>query len=642
MVLRSVLTSVLLAACGLLASAPGLAQSPQQQDIAQGEHCLRQMERDPQGAVEQARRLLAPQEAGDLLRMMALACLVRGQLMTGEGEAAGASIPELLQLLDSVRMPQQLRVEMRLYTATALQELGQVRQAGEVLNGALAESGPYTNQHLQALVAVALHHARGMRDPAAAEPYFERAIAVTGKRPGGQIPSDAIPYFNYGLATLEQGRADEAEALLRQAGELARRDRHLDRLTGRIDGSLARIALDRGNLAAARAQFDDVIDRQRTMNDAPGLASSLRHLAELSLLEGDPGQALEHARESTRIVEHGRMADQTHESLALMARIHSALGNAAQSRAWSDRARLHLAEAGRERDPNIGAALDADAPRPEAWIDQLGSLTRARIIGVLALLALAATLVFGGWALLQSRRHQRLLARSNETDALTGLANRRHTTRILDALPVAAGGDDLRAALLLLDIDRFKAINDEHGHEAGDQVLVALGNRLREACDDNDVVARWGGEEFLVLRPQTSFAAACALAEHLRAAVEDMVVALPGNQSTSLTISTGLAPYPYFPGHEGGWQDAIRMADRAMYAAKHSGRNAWAGTWGQAAGAHVDGYSVRQDPGAALAHGWIAVSGSRPIAWSPLRDGHAPHQAGDAGSGGDRRADRVS
>src|SRR5690606_18378944 len=156
-VLRSVLTSVLFAACGLLASAPGLAQSPQQQDIAQGEHCLRQMERDPQGAVEQARRLLAPQEAGDLLRMMALACLVRGQLMTGEGEAAGASIPELLQLLDSVRMPQQLRVEMRLYTATALQELGQVRQAGEVLNGALAESGPYTNQHLQALVAVALH-----------------------------------------------------------------------------------------------------------------------------------------------------------------------------------------------------------------------------------------------------------------------------------------------------------------------------------------------------------------------------------------------------------------------------------------------------------------------------------------------------
>src|SRR5690606_19897186 len=99
---------------------------------------------------------------------------------------------------------------------------------------------------------------------------------------------------------------------------------------------------------------------------------------------GRPGQALEHARESTRIVEHGRMADQTHESLALMARIHSALGNAAQSRAWSDRARLHLAEAGRERDPNIGAALDADAPRPEAWIDQLGSLTRARIIGVLA------------------------------------------------------------------------------------------------------------------------------------------------------------------------------------------------------------------------------------------------------------------
>lgn len=636
MLLRCLPSLLLVIALAGPLSTPAQAQAPgarQQQEVAQGEHCFHQMERDPQGAIDHARKLLAQDDASGVVRTMSLVCLMRSQLSTGRGQDALDALPELLELLDSAQMPQQLRVEMRMFTATALQELGLVRQAGEVLADALVESEPYTNLHLQALVGVALHHARSMGDPAAAEPYFERAIAVTLKRPGGQLPVDAIPYFNYGLAKLEQGGADEAEVLLEHARTLSRRDRHFDRLTGRIDGSLARIALDRGDLAAARAQFEDVLARQRTMGDAPGVASSLRQMAELALLEGSPAQALEYGRESTQIVENGQMVDQTHEALEQMARIHAALGNAAQSKAWSERARLHLAEVRHERDPGIGAALDAHTPRPEAWIDQLGSLTRARAIGTLALLALAATLLIGGWALVRSRRHQRELAHSNATDALTGLANRRHTTRVLEALPVAGGDGDLRAALLLLDVDHFKAINDSHGHGAGDQVLEALGHCLREACDANDVVARWGGEEFLVLRPQTSPAAAHALAEHLRAAVEALVIPLPGGQSASVTVSIGVAPCPYFPGHGDGWQDAIRMADRALYAAKHSGRNAWAGTWGEAAGRHVDAYSVRQDPETALARGWITVAGSRPISWSQPRDGHASRQAADADRG---------
>lgn len=623
---RSMLLSLVLAACWL--PGPGHAQAPgdrQQQDISRGEHCLRQMERDPQGAIGLANNMLAQERASDTVRTMALVCLVRSQLMTGEGEAAQAAIPELLPLLDATSMPQQLRVEMRLLTATALQELGQVRAAGDVLYQALAESEPYTNLHLQALVAIALHHARGMRDPAAAEPYFQRAIATTGKRPGGQIPMDAIPYFNYGLALLEQGRMDEAEPLLERSHDLARRERHLDRLTARVEGALARIALGRGELAAARAQFEEVVTRQRAMADAPGLASSLRYLGELALLEGDPDTALDYGDESRRIVERGRMIDQTYESLDLMARIHAALGNPAESRTWSERARQHLAEIRREHDPDIGAALDAHAPRPDAWVDQLGSLTRARVIGTLALLALIATLLVGGWLLLRSRQRQRQLARSSATDPLTGLSNRRDMTRRLEALAATGAEEGSRSALLLIDIDHFKKVNDEHGHEAGDRVLVALGERLREACDANDLVARWGGEEFLVVRPRGSQAAVQALAEHLRAAVADLAIPLPGNQYVSVTISIGLAPFPYFPGQEGGWQDAIRMADRALYAAKHSGRNSWVGTWGEAAGRHVDVYSVRQDPAAALAAGWITASGNRPIRWSPVRGVDSTH-----------------
>lgn len=633
--LRLLLPSLLLAVSALSLGTHGRAQvapAPLQRDIAQGEHCLRQMEGDAQGAISLARNMLAREGASEVARMMALACLVRSQLMTGNGAQAQAAVPELLQLLDSASAPQQLRVEMRLYTATALQELGQLRLAGEVLEAALAESEPYTNLHLQALVGVALHHARGMGDPAGAEPYFQRAVDATTRRPGGQLPRDAIPYFNYGLAVLDQGRDDEAASLLETAAALAGRDRHLDRLRGRVESALGRIALGRGDLAKARHQLESAVALQRALDDMSGLAASLRQLGELALLEGAPAQALDYGREAAALVEAGQLADQIHDSLELMARIHSALGNAAESRAWSERARQHLARTNRERNPAIAGALEQRAPRPDDTIEQLGSLTRARAFGTLAVLALAATLFAAGWTLLRARRRNRRLEWSSTTDILTGLANRRAATRRLDALPGSAGSGDTRAALLLVDIDHFKAINDEFGHDEGDRVLVAISRCLQLACDANDVVARWGGKEFLIVRPRTTQAAARALAEHLRTAVEQLAIPLQDGQSTSVTVSIGLAPCPYFPG-PAGWHDGIRMADRALYAAKYSGRNAWAGTWGEPAGQHVDVYSVRQDPEAALANGWISVSGSRPIAWQASRADRAERTAGSIGTG---------
>src|SRR5690606_12291946 len=194
-------------------------------------------------------------------------------------------------------------------------------------------------------------------DPASAEPYFRRAIETTTRRPGGQLPIDAIPYFNYGLAVLELGRIDDAAGLLETAAALAGRDRHLDRLRGRIESTLGRLALERGDLVAARRKLEVAETLQRAMEDTPGLAATLRQLAELGLLEGSPRQALEHGSESAALAGDGQLADQIHESLELRARIHAALGNPAESRSWSERARRYLAEAGRERDPAIGAAL---------------------------------------------------------------------------------------------------------------------------------------------------------------------------------------------------------------------------------------------------------------------------------------------
>lgn len=632
MPVQSMLGFLLLVAASLGAASPAAAQmasGPIERDIAQGNHCLELMERDAQAALAAAIRTLEREDASDVSRVMALTCLARTRVMTGNGAQARTALQELQPLLGSARMPVQLRVEMRLMAATAAQELGELRIAGDVLERALEESEPYTSLHIQALVAIALHHARGLGGPDAAAPWFERAIVATTKRPRGQLPIDAIPYFNYAFAMLEMGRTDEAAGLLEKAHALASRDLHLDRLRGRIEGTQGRIALERGDLAAARTQLESAISLQRTIEDAPGLASALHQLAEVALLEQAPDQALDYATESNALVERGQMLDLTLPSLELMARIHAALGDPARSRAWSERARLHLAEVNREREAATAAeaTLEAHAPRADASIEQLGSLARARVIGGLALLALATTLFVGGWILLRVRRHQRQLARANATDPLTGLANRRAATQQLDALP-AATADGPRAALLLLDIDHFKKVNDRHGHEAGDRVLVALADCLRAAGDANDVIARWGGEEFLVLRPQTSKAAALALAEHLRAAVERLAIPLPRGDTASVTVSIGLASCPCFPGQD-DWQGAARMADRALYAAKHSGRNAWTAIWGEPAGTHADECRVLDDPAAALAQGWISIAGSRPISWP-------------APPGGGRQSDRMA
>ncbi|HRN61554.1 MAG TPA: diguanylate cyclase [Luteimonas sp.] len=646
MSLRSVILPLLLATSGLLVAGPGLAQAPvdrQQQDIHQGEDCLRQMERDVAGAMALAGNMLAREDASDVVRVMGLACLMRGQLMTGDGAAAAATLQSLVPLLESTPLPQQERIKMQLYTATALQELGQLRQAGEVLEAALAESGPYTNLHLQALVAIALHHARGMGDPAAAEPYFERAIAAIDKRPGGPLPLDAIPYFNYGFAALEQGRIDDAAGLLEQARELARRDPHLDRLSARIEGALGRIAVERGDLALAHDQLETAVDMQRAMDDTAGLVASLRQLAELALLEGDPVQALEYGRESAELAERGQMVEQIPEAFELMARIHSALGNAAEARAWNERARRHLAEVNRERDAGAAARLDEHAPRTDAQIDLLGSLTRARVIGALALLALAATVLVGGWRLLHARRRQRQLVEQGATDPLTGLCNRRGATARIEALPPpstpSAQDEDTRHALLLVDLDRFKAINDAHGHAAGDRVLAQVADRLRKACDDGDILARWGGEEFLVVRPDSSREAAFAFADHLRRAIEHETFDIDDARALAVTVSIGLAPSPFFPAADGRWTDAIDLADRALYVAKHAGRNAWVGIWGLAGGEHLDLHDLRENPEQALAQGLVAIGGNRPMSWSPLRDprpAQGPAPDGDAGQ--DRQA----
>ena len=166
------------------------------------------------------------------------------------------------------------------------------------------------------------------------------------------------------------------------------------------------------------------------------------------------------------------------------------------------------------------------------------------------------------------RRAEKKLADLAATDPLTGLYNRRSLLNMAEQVLAQAGRAGQNTALVLADIDHFKAINDQYGHEAGDRVLVNIGTLLSQTCRAQDIVARWGGEEFLVLLPDTDAAAAWILAERVRKAVTAQPLAPQGAPITA-TLSLGVAVvHANEP-----LASAIARADGALYRSKEQGRN---------------------------------------------------------------------
>jgi diguanylate cyclase (GGDEF)-like protein len=153
------------------------------------------------------------------------------------------------------------------------------------------------------------------------------------------------------------------------------------------------------------------------------------------------------------------------------------------------------------------------------------------------------------------------------TDGLTGLPNKRAATDALKRMFAQASTTGSPLALLLLDLDHFKQINDQRGHAVGDQVLANVGAVLRSVLRTRDFAARNGGEEFAVLLPDTELPAAIEIAERVRAAIAE--ISLPGTD-VSVTTSIGVGG---FPDHASTLDRLERLADAALYLAKRHGRN---------------------------------------------------------------------
>jgi diguanylate cyclase (GGDEF)-like protein len=154
-------------------------------------------------------------------------------------------------------------------------------------------------------------------------------------------------------------------------------------------------------------------------------------------------------------------------------------------------------------------------------------------------------------------------------DGLTGVYNKRAMLEMVESKLAAATRFSRHLSVLVIDLDHFKAVNDSHGHDVGDVVLKGLGAILRKAKRATDVVARFGGEEFVVLCEQTDAEGAMLLAERVREELARTAFPAPAGP-IQVTCSVGLAT---FPDAGGDWETLFRAADEALYVSKRSGRD---------------------------------------------------------------------
>ncbi len=171
--------------------------------------------------------------------------------------------------------------------------------------------------------------------------------------------------------------------------------------------------------------------------------------------------------------------------------------------------------------------------------------------------------------LLENQHLQIQLKEQANRDPLTGLYNRRYLDSTLAREMARCKREGHRLWLMLIDLDHFKNINDQHGHQAGDEVIKSLARLLHDQARADDIACRFGGEEFLLLLPNMTLAVALARAEQWRQAFADTVTEV-NDQRLQATLSIGMADYPMnglTP------EDLIGNADRALYRAKSQGRN---------------------------------------------------------------------
>jgi len=348
------------------------------------------------------------------------------------------------------------------------------------------------------------------------------------------------------------------------------------------DGAAASAGMLEVRLRTAHGGFHWVAVNARPILDADGrpagVSGLLSDITERKVLEEGLDRDRERAEAALRSLGEGVIVTETD------GRIHLLNPEAERLLGWSseDAVGRRLEEVFRIGEDAWQPAAEPEACLPRAcpgqcaglnaWVERADGTTLAVEWSAARALqpgaeGLGCVLVFRDVSTQRAMRQQ--MAYQATHDALTGLLNRGALQEALFHQVAGAARDGQPFSVVLMDLDRFKIANDNHGHTAGDQVLAALAERIGDHVRDADWFGRWGGEEFLWLLPATPADEAVRIAERIRRDIMDQPVLLEG-ASIPITASIGVASFPA-DGETG--EELVRTADYRLYEAKRAGRN---------------------------------------------------------------------
>ncbi|RZU01051.1 GGDEF domain-containing protein [Rivibacter subsaxonicus] len=601
-------------------------------------------------------------------RALAIAERLRGAAERGDQRLIMAGA----KLVDAIRFERQGRFEMAApHALAALEEFTAacVRDDGQPTPEGCDHRIAWRARQILSLNALRL----GVRVDAQAQ--LEAAMRVA--RQAGDTYREALSLALLAGLQAQGGELERAVVNLEQARQLARG------LPG-ADDLLVRLKISEARLASARGKSRESIEhllQARTRAENAGLertqAMVQANLSDEWIRAGRPEEALVAAEfalpvalahqesRSERVVRHnivlarlalGQLEPARRELENVLALWHAsgapgdeaiALREFADALAAAGDAKTALALYHRERELSAEIArLNRDSVlrelrtsndqaakqreiellRKEAEVQEAQLANRGLLQSLWALAAFGMLLALLGLGLLVGRvrrararlvRRRARLRTQSERDALTGLANRHYA---LGQVRVRGLMQQYAGALLVLDIDHFKRINDDHGHAVGDAVLVEVAARLADVLRDEDLAVRWGGEEFLVIAPTLPAARTALLAERIRRSVGRTAVRF-GAGAIEVTVSVGHAHFPLRRRSSGvqdapplGWERALNLVDLLLYAAKARGRNSTVGIESIEATDEAALVAIEREFGAACLDGRVQLSATGPAA----------------------------
>lgn len=631
-----------LAGVALSGFTPALATAPAPtlSAAADIDRCFELRQQEPAAALQLADEVLVRGPMAHDEEMKLQSCLGRAAALLGDSERASASVDRVESLLQAHPMPPEFQLRALSNAGSTLHAVGLIPRALDLYVRAYeaAQLDESAIAQTVMLINVGSIYSEEFESYEAAERFFRQADEIIA---GSDFPEKQtlVLQYNRGMNHLRAGRDREALVHFDTAAQLGGDDDYAAR-RARAERIAIRARLAGGGTASAMAELQRFVDLQSGSGDRSGAAITLLRMSRLALDDGTPDVARVYAEQAMALVGTAQLSREYSD--AVRAKIAALRAGGRFEEALDVQEALLGAEVRNLRSQNLDslAGLQSKlldqarereivALREAQQVEALNLMhTRwLRNAAVICALVLAVLMLAFWW---YQRRVNRRLHHLGSADGLTGLENRGSAMRRLDAMPLPAR-PALRNAVFLIDVDHFKQCNDRYGHATGDTILVQIAGRLAECCRPGDLVARWGGEEFLVACPGIELRAASEIAERLGNAVVTTPFEIDDVGPVPLSISLGFACWPFFPegaASRGGWQDAVGLADRALYASKRGGRAAWTGLWGGKAEADATIAGILRDPEAAIAAGVaVACSSRAQIHWGA---GEAEVQAAPA------------